>query len=444
VETGKNAVNRGDLRLSLPWGGFSLRAQVTDRRPAEAGAFLPEKLDQGLSALGGGIYHHPTGSRLLYGVLDEWGLPARLRSPWIRSVPFPEYHRPQSTDLRIEPSSAKKPEAYLYLGLPPLGPLGGFFSVLREHDGVPSFGGGFGLDFGGKTVLRIEGFSTGRELPPRKASAWFADPPPLPERDFRFHALGFLFDTPLWGFSSDWGYSETFAFGRDLYGNLGLRLGNRPWQIALAADGAGARYVGRDGSVPGGGFRAAARLDRKGPRNSLFRLGASLRAPGVGEGFDRSSTQAYYRFPAPPPRGAPFPRFSRVSLTLNRNAQDRGKVIDSLEGTLGFKWGPWSATAQGNISGRSAWGEEAPPPFPLPGVSPSFESARVSAELGHGSGGLSLGGKLGYTGKREKEGVWDASLSASIRGKPGRLSLKLASPVFPRAWTATVSWRLVW
>jgi hypothetical protein len=45
--------------------------------------------------------------------------------------------------------------------------------------------------------------------------------------------------------------------------------------------------------------------------------------------------------------------------------------------------------------------------------------------------------------KKEKESTWDASLYGSAKiGNHSRLSLKIATPVFPQEWNYTLSWRL--
>lgn len=432
-ETEKNTVNRVNLALDLPWWDLSLRGLFTDRRTAD--------FDAGISALNGGIYHRPTASRVLYGIVDEWGLPARLKNPWIRAAPYVENHKPQSADLKTEPSSTKKPEAYLYLGTPQLGPLRFFASTLLENDLTPAFGGGIDWIIKPKTEMRLEGFYTGKTLPYREASAWFSETPPLPERDFRFYALGFLFNSPLWGLASDWAYSETFAYGQGLYGNVGLRFGDKPWQFSLAADASGDRYVGRDGSVVKEGFRIGARLDRKGVRNGLFRVAAVLRGPEFGEDFDRIASQIYYRFPAAPPRSKITLRFSRISLELNRNAQNLAKIEDSAGALVGLKYGIWGGVLDGKINHLSS-AEDHVLPFPVPDDSTVFDSARLAGEITCNPGSFSFGAKVGYTASEKKDDLWDTSIRASVRAKNGRLSLKLASAKFPEDWSGTITWRL--
>ena len=137
-----------------------------------------------------------------------------------------------------------------------------------------------------------------------------------------------------------------------MYGNLGLRINppafgsagtkaagrGGPWSIALAADGAGERYIGRDGSHPGAGFRSAGKVEWKGGRSSLFRFNTSLRGPGLGENFNRGSAGLYYRFPVPSAKSSDaFPlRVARLSLTADRNATNTEKVLDGIDAAVGL------------------------------------------------------------------------------------------------------------
>ncbi|MDR0601521.1 MAG: hypothetical protein LBG42_04000, partial [Treponema sp.] len=86
-EHGKNLANRGELRFSLPMA-FALRTVFMDRRPQDIArtgfhaAGFGGGGENGLSAFSGGLYHNATGTRLLWGSLDELGLSARVGKPW--------------------------------------------------------------------------------------------------------------------------------------------------------------------------------------------------------------------------------------------------------------------------------------------------------------------------------------------------------------------------
>jgi hypothetical protein len=352
-----------------------------------------------------------------------------------------------------------------------LGPLrlSGFARIDGELN--PGIGGGLELRPGRKTDLRLEGYYTGRTLPPRKADTWFSADPPLPERDFCLYGLGFLAGFPFFVLSGDGAVSETFAFGRDIYASLGIRAGDKPWRLSLAADGAGKRYIGRDGSAPGPGFRGAAKLEWYGRRGSLFRLGTSLRAGGWGENFYRSSTSLYYRFPGRPAGGKKtvsflddFPLgFRRLSFSAARNAADLRKVTDGFDASLGLAlypaaffpgsggraaWlrAPFSLSLSFSMDGSFSLGEtalgELPQPWPVPAGPYRFESAKTSGELSWSPGVFQFRTRLGYGIQDGKEGTWEGSASAALRLKPGRLGVRVSSPDFPEKWEYTVSWRL--
>jgi hypothetical protein len=477
------------------------RAQALDKHT------LNFELDQpwgepssGITSAAVGLYHKATGSRLLYGVLDEWGLPARIRSPWIRSAPYMENHQPVMADLRTTTSTTKTDELYLYLSSPRLSlndeiiAVRGFGSAqlpTTEAAGgrfAPAFSGGLETVFGRDIEVLLEGFSPGTALPARSSSSWFSDPPPLPDRDFRLGAAALLLNTPYVSFASDWAWSETFAWGMGVYGNAGIRLSppfawNRgpkpgkagPWSLSLATDGMSERYVGRDGTSPGGGLRTAGKVEWKGPRSSLFRVHTTLRGPALDEPFERSSSGIYYRFPAPAANAAngKFPlRVSRMSLNADRNASNLKKIYDDIDGALGLslslppmllppallpasartknpkpKSYPLSVNLSATIKTLGS-STEVPPPYPfLPlnteqGSPMEFDSARESVELLWSPGIFQFRTRWGYTSYAAKDSQWDGSISAAVRFKHGRFSAKFAWPVLPEKWNCTLSWRV--
>ncbi|MDR1419931.1 MAG: hypothetical protein LBI86_06120 [Treponema sp.] len=490
-EYGKNLVNRGDLRFSLPFT-FALRAEAVDRRPEDItrtgfhAAGFGESGKEGLTSFSGGLYHNATGSRFLWGILDEWGLPARIRNPWIRSLPFAENRKPSMADLETDPSSTKDAEAYLYLGSPSLEffrdsvfrtAVRGFASVQVDTAMETGFGGGLDFRFGKKNVLSLEGFYTGGTLSQRKSGTWFSESPPLPERDFRLYAAGFFLDTPFLAAGSDWAFSDTWAYGRDVYGNLGIWIGNflpfagGTWRLSFAADGAGNRYTGRDGSNPGAAFRSGGKFEWKGKRNSLFRASTSLRAPALGEKFNRSSSAVYVRFPPPPAARSRLPgaagnfpaRIARFSLEAARDGRDAAKILDSMDGSLSLSLNvgrgnavpPLGITLSGSVAGTAAEGWISPYPA---AAGHRFDSARAGWEFLWSPSGkpLRIPGtfqfrtRAGYTARDKKDPFWDFSFSTALRFRYGRLSVKIAAGEIserkpfpdPGTWDYTLSWNL--
>jgi hypothetical protein len=293
-------------------------------------------------------------------------------------------------------------------------------------------------------MFRLEGFYTQKTLVPRKAQSWFSLSPPLPERDFRIYALGTVLNTPFFALASDLAFSETFAYGRDLYANAAIRFGNRPWRFSVAADGAGSRFVGRDGTAVKEGFRMGGRLERLGTRSGLFRISGDFRGPGLGEGFEQGSVSLYLRPSSRTKKKNALPQgLSRVSFSLARDGRTREKTKDTAEASAGFNLGPFRTVFSGAYTALTVF-DSGDNPFPLP-LSPAFgayDSAKVSGEISWSPGIFQLRTKWGYTMRKDKESLWDASFYGSARiGKHNRLSLKIAAPLFPEEWNYTLSWR---
>ncbi|MDR0452063.1 MAG: hypothetical protein LBH15_03390 [Treponema sp.] len=436
-----NLANRGDFRL----GAFGLlaRAQALDKRPG----FFSEGWETGNTALSGGLYHNLTGSRLLYGTLEEWGLPARLRNPWGKSTPFADARKPLGADLRTGLSSRAETEAYLYLGSPWLSLFSknAFFRpyASAQFDGVSNSAFGAGLDarLPAKTGLRAEGFYSGRSVAPREVSAWFSETPPLPERDSRLYGFGLSLSSPFFSAAADGALSETFAWGRGLYGNLALRLWDKPWELNLGITGAERRFVDRAGTAAGAAFRAAGRFEWKWKRTSFIRAGVDIRSPEFGENFDRGAVSLYYRFPSNLKTGGLFPfRPVRVSAGISRDARNPDKIVDKAETGVGFSLGSFGFGLQGSVSGVSA-AEGAVVFFPAP-ASQEFETAKISGNVSFPVSFLNFRARAGYAAAKGKDPVWDLSLGAAVRGRLGRFSLKISAPEFPQEWALSLSWRL--
>jgi len=480
--------NRGEIRLHFfPFNknadgflketlaaGFMLRGQILDRHALalELNPFqITSNPEKAITHFTGGLYHKQTGSRLLFGVLDEWGLSARVRNPWIRSPPFPGNHKPLMADLKTAVSGTKEDEVYLYLSSPFFNldqklKLRGFISMQTlVNELTPSVSGGVDFSFSKNTNLLLETFYTGKTLLPLNAASWFSNPPALPEREFHLTAAAFVFSNPFVSVSSDFALSDTFAWGKDIYVNLGVTLtpslpfGNRtrPLALSLAVDGSGERFVNRDGSILNEGFRTAAKIEWKGRSSSLLRFSSVLRGKGFGENFNRSAIDFYYRFPAQTKQNkgvngvSAFPiKLTRVSLSADRNAENPLKINDSFSGTVGMSIGfpqikPLSFTLSGSVKGKAASRLQEAFLFPFPMNSTdetwNWDNTTVNCEIYWPPSVFQFRAKCGVTFLAEKEEKWDLSLAASIRLKNGRFSFKAASADFPYKWNFNISWR---
>jgi len=454
--------NRAEIKLYFLPPALTLRAQALDRRKIDFSLEPPwGNSESGVTNFTGGFYHKPTGSRLLYGVLDEWGLPARLRNAWIRSPPFAENHKPIIADLKTTASSTKEDEIYLYLSSPfinifPGIKFRGFVSAQNEIFSdesfvfAPAVSAGMDLNFPKKNNLNIEAFYYGKTLAPLKAGKWFSETPPLPEREFTLLAGAFLFTCPDFSVSSDFALSETFAWGTDIYANLGVSFSpllpfgtrERPLLISLAADTAGDRFVNRDGVNLKEGFRSAAKIEWRSMYSSLFRLNMTFRAPAFGEEFNRASAGIYYRFPSSARDTGVF-RMTRVSFSAGRNSENLLKIEDSFSAALGININPrkygirsvFGINLSGSLNGLTDENESWDWRTADAGLefiwSPNFKKLP----------GFQLRTKVGCNFFSDKDEKWDFSINSSIRFKNGRISLKAASPDFPEKWNWSITWR---
>jgi hypothetical protein len=471
-EKGGNLSTRARIMLEMPASGLGFRVQYTDRRKASSRDAFTESFDgNGLAAVSGGVYHKPTGSRFLYGMITTAGLAARITNPRLKGLPFEESRAASQSELKTESSSTALPAFYLRLASPELelsstSRIKAFGAVSLKSEGEPgstlSFSPGEGAFTAGTTVsfprnsqVRLEAYYAEGTIPPRTPSTWFSTKPALPERDFRVYAGSVTLRFPGFGLAADGAWSETFAYGRGFYGNLGLRFGDRPWRLSLAADGSGSRYVGPDGGENGAELRFAARLERRGRRSSLFRLEALARAaetednaPGglweLAERPNRYSFGLYYR----PQAGGGSVGLRSVSFSVKTDSRVPEKesagaealaslrlfrfVLDSRLGVSGLKENPGKDNeAYGVFPGTLRLG-----PY-------RFDSFRLHESLVWNKDFFQCKAGFGYTAEMKTVGLHtfrDASLAMTLKGKHGWFSLKISSPEFPGDWEYTLSW----
>ena len=467
--------NRAEIKLNIVPANLLLRAQVLDRRQLRINPinfnwneFMgdPQKW---ITNFTGGAYHRTTGSRLLFGVIDEFGLPARIRNPWIRSVPFAENRNSSGAELKTSASAAKEDELYLYLSSPRLDisrnfGLEGFISVQTEIDEfTPALTGGINFLLDKNINLSADIFFTEKTLPQKKSNTWFSDPPPLPERDFRLTAAGILYKNPAFSISSDFALSTVFAWGTDIYANFGITLTPllqfekiaaltgraRPLSISLAAEGAGMRFVSRDGVNRSENFRSALKIEWRNKYNSLFRFNIVLHGHSFGGSLYGSSTGVYYRFPSSARFNSSFFRFTVISFSADRDAENPLKTADTYKGSIGLRLNPWKTQAgkpfgfnfSGSVKGMTS-SDGTYFLFPVPNNSWRMDSASIGCEFTWSPNIFQFRIKTEYINFQDKDDKWEISAGFSARFKYGRISLSAASPDFPKKWTWTLSWRL--
>ncbi len=444
--------NRIDGRFFLPWQELNLRAELLSKN----GLPPVERLSAEHLLWGAGLYHGKTGSRFLYGSLDEQGLSARVRNPWIRSAPFVDKHAPSSGDFIQSFSASKKPKAHLFLSTPRFNVLNGAslfasgtLSDVKNPLSDTATGAGGEIRFSRTVRVRAEWFWHRQKLPAHSVSSWFSQEPPLPARASDMHAASFLLTSPWLSLSSDWAFSRTVAFGRGVYGNIGVRIGKKPLLLSLAVDGMGDRFIGNDRDAMVQGARLAVKLEHYGKRNALFRISTMIRSRGLGdlfEGggwtsstfansvFERGEANVYYRFPSN--TDARF-SLSRLSFSASRNADLIKKIKDSYRVELGMHLWRARVSLSGSLKGFSSADTLRVPPYPIP-KNWCFDSARVAGSTTYRAGMFQFGLSLGHTAEKNG-GRQDGSLSVRVSGKRWRVTGKIACEDFPKEWLYTIS-----
>jgi hypothetical protein len=440
----EDLVNRADVKFRLnftkvsPWLDFSVRTQLLDARPSD------DVFSDGVTVLGTGVYHNPTGSRILYGPLDIGGLSARIRNIYRHGAPFVTAHSGHTADLKTDPGASPTNAFAARLVAPPLWgwQMSTAFTAEDEYTRNGFFLGAE-RTLNSRIKAAAEFYFQGATLPVRKASAWFSEKPPLPERDTRIYAGTVRILSPLVSAAADLAYSETFAFGRGMYGNLGLQFGNRPWRISLAVDTVTPRFVDSTGAIPGQGLRIGGKIERFMPRGELWRIATTLRGygPDDNETFTHSSSSLYYHFPAVKSMFS----LSQVSLSASRNATVRTKILDSWHFNIGINAGRVRTKTSCTLDEYTH--DDTPSPFPDRECRYVIYGWRIDEEVVVSLNFLTLTATLGYHKKldaataRWNDAEIPFSLSAQFHNAPGRVTVKFACSDFPQGWQLGVSWR---
>jgi hypothetical protein len=447
----ESLANRADARLRLNfkevsrWLDFTVRAQLFDERPAD------DMLSNGLSFLGTGLYHNPTGSRILYGPIDIGGLPARIRNIYRHSAPFVSAHSPFTADLKANPGAASTNAFAARLVTPPLliRPFSwGWQAFTAFTTEATNNRNGFLIGVNTVADKRFEAsaevYYQEAALPDQKTSGWFLDKPPLPRRDTRVYAGSARFVSPPASAAMDIAYSETFAFGRGMYGNMGLQFGNRPWRFSIAADIVTPRFVDSAGAVPGQGFRVGGKIERFLPRGELWRAETTLRGYGEDEDtFTRSSSKLYYHFPTPKNKSPVS--LSQIALSATRNAVNNTKILDSWHFNIGVNAGRLRAKTSCTVDEYTH--DDTPSFFPDRECVYVIYNWRMDEEVVIPFDLLTLTASLGYLKKLDwvtaqwKDAELPFSLSLQFHKVPGQFTVKLSTPGFPRDWKIGLSWR---
>ncbi|GMO18039.1 MAG: hypothetical protein Pg6A_04730 [Termitinemataceae bacterium] len=447
LEDKKNVENRWEGIVFGPFG-LSFRAQLLDKR-----LFPPWRdWETWQTRSGFALYHQSTDSRVVYGHLENWGLISRTRNVWTHGASWFESHRASNTDLKTSISPNTKEAFYFNAGTPLL-ELSAFFPqipfTLEANAHISStFNSENKILLQGDTnfyaskrhKIHFEWLYSEKTLAERKQQGWFSKKPYLPAREMRFCAFNINYLNPFCGFSADYANSSIFSLGKGDYFNSGIRIGSHPWRVSFAADGATSRYAGENGTVTGSGFRSAARFEWYGSKNMRVLAETKLQSSGAGKAFDRSSSRLNFTFPVI--RGFLIIP-SRFVIELERYAQFYNAIEDKTSMMLGLKAGPLRAAFRMSFTESSQSELNAPiMPYPVIPAERKREEFIIGAEISAPIKFITLNGGISYKKHDGKEAVWNKSISATARGKIGRITIKIFNNEKEDAISYSLSWRL--
>ncbi|MDR2864682.1 MAG: hypothetical protein LBV68_03620 [Spirochaetaceae bacterium] len=456
LETGSwgnqgNMSNRAQIILGAPLG-LSFRSQILDKRPSPP----QEDWSSGADTIGLGLYQRNSNSRILYGQLEHWGLAARTRNIWSHGAPWFETHTSFDADLKNSLAVNGKDSFYAALGSPLVQILKsssakptGFaadakLSILLDSEQNALYHGAsdfhFGKDENSMNKLRFEAILTEKNLNERSQSTWFSDKPYLPHRKLRFYGLNVTFYNPYIGFSADFAHSEVFTLGEDIYINGSLRAGNSPWRFSLSFDGAGKHYISSDGTENNAGFRIGGKIEWFGSGNMRINSSTILRSTGIHEPFESSLSKIYYHFPII--KGYLITP-SYVSFEFERDASNREKITDKISGAFCLNVGPIRPLLRLTL-GENTKADAGTTiiPYPNPGDPHTRDFFKTDIEISAPVYLVTLKAAFSYKTENNKKNGMGASLSASIRGKLGRFSIKISSNEKTGSPDYFLSWKL--
>ncbi|MDR2901166.1 MAG: hypothetical protein LBV20_06570 [Treponema sp.] len=427
----KDIINRLDLKFGFPEPQILFRGQLVDKRSVP---FI-EPDDVPLTALGAAVYHTGTGSRFLYGKIDETGLSARLKNIWLHGIPLQTTHSPSSSDLTTAPSSTKEDGYFLYLGSPRLGPLRLFSSIYFENDLQPLYLAGIDYYFTPKVWMKIEGLYTEQVIGARQPSTWFSEVAWLPERTSRLYGGSVNVNHPFWGLAGDAAFSETFAFGRGWYGNLAFRLGQRPWRFQAGFDMVDGAFTDREGAIPDNGFRTGMQFEAWGKAGAFFKMTANVHGLQFGEPLGKSRLAVNYYFPIPKNT---FVRLSRMYFNLDGNSLEQPEPGSVAKAGFGLYIGPILTTSEINFRGNDDNNQNA---FPRFSDFQSWDVFSLSEELQYRIHIWTFRTKFVYTSEEKKDAlvnVFGFQFYSAVNWKWGRISGTLRFDNIPSEWTFSI------
>lgn len=432
---GEDIDQRFALSLVDALPGLTLRALYVERRPPD------ENYPNASAALRGGLYHAGTGSRLLYGPLQESGLVSRMHNPWGKGLPYAEHHQPRVGELAPRAGPDASNTTYGLVGTRLKAPLRLYGAAsLSETDKLIA---GMGLQFYGlpSAELAAEGTYLAWTLDELTPTAWFSEQGPLPERILRIAGLRASLMTHFLSLAGDIAYSHAENQGSGSYGNFALNLRRGPLSLDLSAESVSDLFTDPEGQRAPEGFRWGAKIVGRPSRSQIISLEGLFQSPSPQEPVAVTEIRAAYGAAEAPRNRRPF--LSALRLSGKRDRSYDFACKDEASGTLSLRWGRLRMSTFGKAEFIRPLlpGLSMPSALPLSdgGLRPTEKSLGGSLTLRFDA--LDIGARLERTSRPPKEPHWAASAGATLQTKAGRLGLSYTLASADAPWELGVSYR---
>jgi hypothetical protein len=416
--------NRADLQLSA--FGATLRAIANDERRSE-----PENIGEGTTDFAFGVYHPSTSSRILYGPLEQTGLPHRIASPFGRSLPFADDRDIGEVEIESDAPIGREPSLHAAFGTPIRWPVRALASALVDPDANYVASATTELAARHDAFLRVEGTYVRRDLEERHADSWFSETPPLPARPLKVYAAGAVLSSSPAALACDAALSDAYAEGVGMYGNAALRLGDAPWRLSVAAEAASQPYIGPNGDAVGLGFRTASRIERASTRTrgGLFRGDFRTAHPYIGSRLEAFDAALSFRLGQ---SAAPI-RFDRTAISGEWSVDEVRPLIDATQldarATFGFVSMATSLRTTFEPSEDGLGGR-------------LWDSSTIRLGLYTELGPIDLRAGVGRKFQEDGDASTEATFGAAISLRGFTLGLKLDIDEVPGPASIQLSWRI--
>ncbi|MDR0910148.1 MAG: hypothetical protein LBM77_10330 [Spirochaetaceae bacterium] len=426
---------------SLEMSGIKGRLLLNDARPSAFWEKTTWESGAGQSGLGLGLYHRGSGSRLLYGALNNAGLPARLANPFSGNVHWASSYKATESELKKE-ASRKETEIYGLFSspwwtLPQDIKIMGFAQIQTEFEQRISYDAGSELIFsdakGRRQHLGIEFFNQFSTLEALKATGWFSKTYPLPQRRSNIYGGHAFYLFPGLEIQADGAISETEFWGRGCFGSTAVEFNSKlapfipwNWKLHLAIEGINDHFTDAKGKSGKGGIRGGLKYEHLLKKSETYRADIQFHWK-ANEDSLKIKTNAVYRFPSNVYLGL----FHPVQIGLSYDSGTEAKEQSTIAGHFNFLIKPLSTKLYAAYA----------PAFESPSSEKGFFKTGCNLKLNLKPLYLTFG-----TGYHTKDGV-DTSLGITYKKPHWTLGAKAGcnwplEGTTPK-WSVNLNWRVV-